>query len=280
MERTCKACGKVLVRQEGEVPARLRARKFCNYQCSVEFSRRNIPGTKPCVTCGATMTRAIGQAASDWRKQNNCSPSCIRQYQSKRQCDRRTRAVLPPKKCVICGEWFSRRDNESIPTFQAKKACSQACAIELLKGFRKDWPDKTCENCGESFARRNGEPSGNWSRRRTCSIKCGAALLVKTRSGQQPRVHPYPEGWTRSEGKLLKEYIRERDGQSCYVCGGGESSRLLSVHHIDYIKSNLHPANLITLCNRCHAKTNNDRAYWQAYFTTVMAERPDVELAV
>lgn len=278
-ERTCKACGKAMVQRSKEAAATFRLRKFCNYQCSVDFSRRSMLITKPCVTCGVSMSRSDGQTASDWKRQNNCSTACIREYQAKRQRDIRHRAVLPAKQCVVCGVWFDRHDNESIPSFKVKKACSQRCAAELLKGYRKDWPDKICESCGATFSRKPGERAGNWSRKLTCSIRCAAALLVKTRSGQRERVHAYPEGWTRNEGKLLKAWIRERDGHRCFICGQTESRRLLPVHHIDYIKANIDPSNLITLCDPCHAKTNAERDYWQAYFTTIMAQREDVEIA-
>ena len=42
--------------------------------------------------------------------------------------------------------------------------------------------------------------------------------------------------------------------------------RALNVHHIDYNKLNCMPNNLLSLCDKCHRKTNNNREYWTNYF--------------
>lgn len=80
----------------------------------------------------------------------------------------------------------------------------------------------------------------------------------------------YPLGWT----KTFKEQIRYRDGYKCQnlECGVSEVEcrRKLDVHHIDYDKENLNPKNLITLCMKCHRKTNGNRDYYYAYFTYIM----------
>lgn len=67
---------------------------------------------------------------------------------------------------------------------------------------------------------------------------------------------------------LLKEVIRNRDGNVCQICLAPEDSldKILAVHHIDYDKDNCEESNLISLCNSCHAKTNNNREKWQSVF--------------
>lgn len=35
---------------------------------------------------------------------------------------------------------------------------------------------------------------------------------------------------------------------------------------IDYNKYNLNSENLISLCRKCHRKTNDNREYWMSYF--------------
>ena len=69
---------------------------------------------------------------------------------------------------------------------------------------------------------------------------------------------PYPYGWNNT----IKQAIRQRDGYKCSICG----NEGLDVHHIDYNKFNLEISNLITLCRKCHAKTNSRREEWKAYF--------------
>jgi len=69
---------------------------------------------------------------------------------------------------------------------------------------------------------------------------------------------PYSVDWT----ETLKRAIRERDKYRCQECSEyGED-----VHHIDYDKKNNDLENLITLCKKCHGKTNHNRKYWTEHF--------------
>jgi len=68
----------------------------------------------------------------------------------------------------------------------------------------------------------------------------------------------YPVDWT----ETLKRAIRERDNYICQIC----SQYGNYVHHINYDKKNCNPKNLITLCLKCHTKTNHNREYWIKYF--------------
>lgn len=73
---------------------------------------------------------------------------------------------------------------------------------------------------------------------------------------------PYSIDWTLS----LKRSIRERDHYVCQLCSIPQTDMSHSVHHIDYNKFNCNPDNLVTLCIRCHSKTNVNRSYWIEYF--------------
>lgn len=73
---------------------------------------------------------------------------------------------------------------------------------------------------------------------------------------------PYSTDWN----KTLKRSIRERDNYICQSC----SQYGNVVHHIDYDKKNCNPDNLITLCSRCHCKTNFNRPYWTSYFNLII----------
>lgn len=66
----------------------------------------------------------------------------------------------------------------------------------------------------------------------------------------------------------LKENIRKRDNYMCQECNylQEDLSRKLSVHHIDYDKTNNKIENLISLCGSCHAQTNFGREEWSNYF--------------
>ena len=75
---------------------------------------------------------------------------------------------------------------------------------------------------------------------------------------------PYPLGWT----KTHKEQVRIRDDYRCQLCGCPQIENIekLSIHHIDYNKDNINLGNLISLCSRCHSKTNTRREHWVKYF--------------
>jgi 5-methylcytosine-specific restriction endonuclease McrA len=83
---------------------------------------------------------------------------------------------------------------------------------------------------------------------------------------------PYPLDWTDD----LREAMRKRDDYICQICEIHQDElngrfKKLAIHHIDYDKDNLDPKNLISLCGRCHNKTNFDRNYWIDYFKQHLA---------
>jgi endogenous inhibitor of DNA gyrase (YacG/DUF329 family) len=67
----------------------------------------------------------------------------------------------------------------------------------------------------------------------------------------------------------LKENVRDAFGRKCYLCPKTENKRgrKLSVHHVDYNKSQGCAGlkwSLIPLCSKCHSMTNFNRWYWFA----------------
>jgi len=83
---------------------------------------------------------------------------------------------------------------------------------------------------------------------------------------------PYCEIWLDKE---FKESIRERDDRKCQNCGMTEleNGRKLDLHHVDYVKTNCDPFNLITLCRGCNLKANKDRDYWQIFYQEVIERK-------
>jgi hypothetical protein len=77
---------------------------------------------------------------------------------------------------------------------------------------------------------------------------------------------PYSVDWT----DTLKISIRERDKYICQICKDKQGDIAFHVHHIDYDKLNCNPNNLITLCNKCHMKTNFNREYWTNYLLNTL----------
>jgi len=63
----------------------------------------------------------------------------------------------------------------------------------------------------------------------------------------------------------LKHLIKKRDNYICRICSIKVKNEYLHVHHIDYDKQNNDPINLISLCNKCHPKTNYNREKWKLF---------------
>jgi hypothetical protein len=88
---------------------------------------------------------------------------------------------------------------------------------------------------------------------------------------------PYPMDFNEN----LKCKIRDRDNHTCQICDVIEKKLnvKLSIHHIDYNKENCKEDNLISLCLKCHLKTNGnkelDRDYWFAYCTYLMENKKE-----
>lgn len=78
---------------------------------------------------------------------------------------------------------------------------------------------------------------------------------------RQTRYKPYTAEFNRQ----IKDLVRTRDNASCRVCNKTrtEAGGVLEIHHINYNKSDSNPINLITLCKRCHGRTNGNRLHWE-----------------
>jgi len=79
---------------------------------------------------------------------------------------------------------------------------------------------------------------------------------------------PYPSEFN----KKLKKEIHKRDNYTCELCGDfipkfiNHKNAFLTIHHIDYNKTNSHINNLITLCNFCNSSVNKNRENWMEFF--------------
>jgi len=68
---------------------------------------------------------------------------------------------------------------------------------------------------------------------------------------------------------IIRLKILKRDNHTCILC----QKIGTHVHHINYNKQNDKRKNLITLCFKCHIKTNFNRDYWFAYFRYLMENK-------
>lgn len=106
---------------------------------------------------------------------------------------------------------------------------------------------RRCPTC--AIINRSGEKNYNW--------KGGISF------------EPYCANWDVD----LKEYIKERDNYICQNPDCWETSKRLSIHHIDYNKKNCSSDNLITICNSCNSRANYDRDHHKNLYQTIIKDK-------
>lgn len=78
---------------------------------------------------------------------------------------------------------------------------------------------------------------------------------------------PYPAIFV---DKRFKAGIRERDNHTCQNPECPKTDSVLTIHHINYVKSDCEPTNLITLCSSCNSRANANRDFWQAGYSEII----------
>lgn len=123
-----------------------------------------------------------------------------------------------------------------------------------------------CENCGKELSRYDAHQCFDCYLKIVGYINRGKKRSKATKSkyslAKGGNGIPYFDCSYPKEFYYIRKQIRQRDNYICNLCNkyGNE------VHHIDYDKQNCKEDNLITLCLRCHRKTNTNRTFWQYYF--------------
>ena len=177
------------------------------------------------------------------------------------------------KKCKQCLKIFSISPSE----MKSKFFCSKECYSK----WRKRQTERTelvCAYCKKHFKRSKKRVEQYNYKKHFCSKKCSQEYhgkhIYEWRNNSKGENNPSWKGGISKEpynfdfDEELKKLIRKRDNYKCQICGNfqKECIQKLSIHHIDYNKKNSNPDNLISLCKKCHHKTNYRRDYWINYF--------------
>jgi len=166
-------------------------------------------------------------------------------------------------KCLECGKQLvnpkakyckshSQKGNRSNNWKGGLTSIIHYCIKCEKKISRNSWyyESKLCNSCSNkgknnpAFGKMSGKNNPNWAGRKSF------------------------EEYGQEFDNSLKEQVRFRDNYKCQLCGCSqlENYRQLDIHHKDYVKKNINPNNLISLCHHCHLKTNHNRPYWIEYF--------------
>jgi len=146
------------------------------------------------------------------------------------------------------------------------------------------------KHSGKNNAMWKGNPESIERRKKLSIARAGSKTSKETRKKQSeartgnPKVcgvnhpmwkggisfEPYCEIWSDQE---YKESIKERDGYKCLNAECNKTCNKLCIHHIDYIKKNCNPLNLITICISCNSKANKNRKWHKAWYHAIIERR-------
>ncbi len=261
-EIVCETCKKLFYINEYRYQNR--RTRFCSSRCrrgiligekstTYEYHKKlNHLLTAKCINCGEEFK--VYKCLVEKGLDKFCSLKCYRKCQT-------TKIV---KLCEECKTEF-----HVIASRLSARFCSKKC-----KGI---WQSRTkvgkqnhlwsrvivkCDNCGnEKYV---PQFKINKFKKFFCSKICkGQWMSINIRAENHHwwrggRSTPYPSDFN----NRLKEDIRNRDQRRCFLCSEFEDGKLLDVHHIDYNKNNNRSDNLVSLCRKCHMKTNSHRSHW------------------
>lgn len=159
--------------------------------------------------------------------------------------------------CKQCNKEIISRDKNKVTKIYFKKGfCTRNCQ----KRFEQ--PIIVCENCGTKFQVKQCEAG----KRKHCSMNCyniskRGKLVIPNQCGSN-NGNWNPNKISRTyPSRLMKEDVRNRDQNRCYVC---HTLVNLHVHHAisyDELAKRNEPRhkreNLLTLCHDCHWKVHN-----------------------
>lgn len=173
----------------------------------------------------------------------NCSEGLVRERIKKEGLPMRNNSEVERKNIFLKGHktWntgLTKITNEKVKKFSEEK----------IKWWQENKFNSKGNNILKNLVNRTGELNSSW---------------INGKSFE-----PYGLEFNR----YLKEEIRKRDNYTCQECNKTQLDYnfKLHIHHINYNKKDNVPLNLISLCNKCHSKTNFNRQHWEKYFKLKM----------
>lgn len=180
--------------------------------------------------------------------------------------------------CWDCRVIFLRGENSPITKYKPTEVECLRCKKKFINlGKFQSRPRKYCSRKCSNFVGGKFIPCKMCGKdvwripcfydRKFCSKNC-ANNFAATQRG--PLNKQWKGGSKRSlyppifHGRLKQE-IKQRDHFTCQLCC---KQKNLAIHHIDYLKQNCHPTNLITLCAPCNGKVNGKKMLWISLFQT------------
>lgn len=173
------------------------------------------------------------------------------------------------------GKKLSEESKQKIGDAHRNKIVSMPSRLKMsISGKTKIFTEEHRKNISESLIGRRGYYKHSEETKQKLSDRAKERF-------SDPRNHPNWKGGIKCEPYCFqwtdKEYKRwlmyERDKGKCQNLQCSRKHSKLHLHHINYIKKDCPPANLITLCVSCNSKANYDREWHEAYYTALMKKK-------
>ena len=233
-------------------------------ECVVPHRRANIE--LKCVDCHKVLRKVTNKSKYSGKRCRACS-NTFRVFTTSLRVEQPIKAKRRVLVCPSCGK-------SRLVTTSVRSPYCMSCARSgpSSGSWRGGKVKLTCNACG--LIRTVSRSSAAARRRKTGEYFCKTCARSRKPTGPNSATWrgglsyvKYPACWT----PQLRRDIRKRDSYTCRICGHifTVGDRTLAVHHIDYDKNNCCPDNLVTLCTKCHTKTNFNRAAWIIFFKPI-----------
>jgi len=230
---------------------------FCSMDCYNKFRLKRIT-IRICKYCGKEFRKK--KISVEKGRGKYCSKICLREDKKRIETA-----------CKYCGKIMLVKPNTL--KHNKGKYCSRSCTNKARKEFSTYrgknnplWQKRVnciCQWCGKTFKREKWYVKKGHGK--YCSMDCMYNGEVRGKNAYNWKGGHSYEPYSR-EFKKLRYPVRIRDNFTCQICKEGENGRHHCVHHIDYNKDNNKLNNLVTLCLKCHLRTNYNREDWNKYF--------------
>ncbi|NCC70883.1 HNH endonuclease [bacterium] len=201
---------------------------------------------KVCLNCGEIIDKKPKESWKQYEKKKFCCYSCANKFKTKNG----TKLI----KCLNCGKEVLRTYSQ---IKHGGKYCSQKCHYEYTKknGLMsgKNNPmygiKMTPEEIEKMIKAVTGVPKPNLRGQKSKFWKGGVS---KRNHRERNKI------MATLEYRNFRRLVLERDNYTCQECG---NTKKLEIHHIKsfqkYPKLRFNINNGITLCNKCHRKTDS-----------------------
>lgn len=225
-----------------------------------------------CETCGKEIERSKSQIS----RHNFCSIECAYKF-NRGENSVHWKGGEVSVTCNICGKLFTKKRCDVLPENFCSRECKGKHHSKVISGKKNPrYVDKVsikCDNCGKEIKRYPREVF----KKNFCDQKC----LGEYRRGKN---NPFWNGgssffpYCEKFNDEFRSRVRAFFGYKCVECGmpEEENGRKLSVHHVHYDKSSCcsdAPHQFVTLCQKCHARTNTNKEYWKRVFEELLEEK-------